>query len=60
MVVGIIASAIDIPGTWFAVHVLHAGLFAVPLAWIAAWLFWCLATAARLRRFAWNAGRLAA
>ena len=60
MLVGIIASAIDIPGTWFLVYVLHAGLFAVPLAWIAAWLFWCGATAVRLHRFDWNAARLAA
>jgi len=60
MLVGIIASAIDIPGTWFAAQVLHAGLFAVPLAWIVAWLFWCAATALRLRRFDWNAAHLAA
>jgi MATE family multidrug resistance protein len=60
MLVGIIASAIAIPGTWFALSVLHAALFAVPLAWIVAWLFWCGATALRLRRFDWNAARLAA
>jgi MATE family multidrug resistance protein len=60
MLVGIIASAIDIPGTWLLVNVLHAGLFSVPLAWIVAWLFWCAATALRLRRFDWQAARLAA
>jgi Na+-driven multidrug efflux pump len=60
MVVGIIASAIAIPGTWFALHELHAALFAVPLAWIVAWLFWCAATAVRLRRFDWDRTRLAA
>lgn len=60
MVVGIIASGIAIPGTWLGLHLLRAGLFAVPLAWIMAWLFWCGATVLRLRRFNWNAGRLAA
>lgn len=60
MLVGVIASAIDIPGTWYGVYVLHLGLFAVPLAWIVAWLFWCGATSLRLRRFDWNAVRLAA
>ena len=60
MLVGALASAVDIPGTWFAVHVLHAGLFAVPLAWIVAWLVWCGATALRLRRFDWDGGRIIA
>ncbi len=60
MLVGSIASVIDIPGTWFAVHALQAGLFAVPLAWIIAWAFWCGATALRLRRFDWTTARLAA
>jgi Na+-driven multidrug efflux pump len=60
MIVGILASVIDIPGTWFAVHVLGLGLFAVPLAWFTAWLFWCGATALRLRGFDWNRARLAA
>jgi MATE family multidrug resistance protein len=60
MLVGIIASAIAIPGTWYASAMLGAGLFAVPVAWIVAWLFWCGATALRLRRFDWNAARLAA
>jgi MATE family multidrug resistance protein len=60
MIVGILASAIAIPGTWFALHVLNAGLFAVPLTWITAWIFWCAATALRLRRFDWNAVQLAA
>jgi putative MATE family efflux protein len=60
MLVGVLATAIVIPGTWAGVHLLHAGLYAVPLAWIVAWLFWCGATALRLRRFDWNGGRLAA
>jgi multidrug resistance protein, MATE family len=60
MLVGIIASAIAIPGAWLAIHFMHAGLFAVPLAWIVAWLFWCGATAVRLRRFDWDRTRLAA
>lgn len=60
MLVGVIASAIAIPGAWLGTSVLHAGLFAVPLAWIAAWGFWCGATALRLHRFDWNAARLAA
>jgi MATE family multidrug resistance protein len=60
MLVGIIASAIAIPGTWLGLRVLHVGLLAVPLAWIVAWLFWCGATALRLRRFDWNAAKLAA
>lgn len=60
MLVGVIASAIAIPGTWWGVHVLQAGLFAVPLAWIVAWSFWCGATALRLRRFDWDRTRLAA
>ncbi len=60
MVVGIIASAIAIPGTWYGVAILHIGLFAVSIAWIIAWSFWCGATAVRLRRFDWNATRLAA
>lgn len=60
MYVGIAASAIVIPGTWFAVQMLHGGLFAVAFAWIAAWLFWAAATAVRLARFDWNAAQLAA
>ncbi|MGD0475743.1 MAG: MATE family efflux transporter [Candidatus Velthaea sp.] len=60
MLVGIIAGAIALPGVWFALNVLHAGLFAVPLAWLVAWLFWCGATAVRLRHFDWSATRLAA
>jgi Na+-driven multidrug efflux pump len=59
MIVGILSSVIVVPGTWFAVHGLHAGLFAVPLSWITAWIFWCGATAIRLHRFNWNAVRLA-
>ncbi len=59
MLVGIIASVIVIPGAWLGVNVLHAGLFAVPLAWIVAWLFWCAATAVRLRRFDWHGSRIA-
>jgi hypothetical protein len=54
MLVEIIASAIAIPRTWFALDVLHSGLFAVPFAWITAWLFGCGATALRLQRFDWN------
>ena len=60
MYVGTLASFIVIPGTWFGVHSLHVGLFAFPLAWLTAWLFWCGATAVRLRRFDWNAARLVA
>jgi MATE family multidrug resistance protein len=60
LIVGVIASVIDVPGTWLGVHVLHLGLFAVPLAWIIAWLFWCGATALRLHRFDWETARLAA
>ncbi|GAC1537814.1 MAG: hypothetical protein NVS2B17_10940 [Candidatus Velthaea sp.] len=59
MIVGIIASAIVIPGIWLGVHVARIGLFAVPIVWTIAWLFWCAATAIRLRRFDWNAAQLA-
>ena len=59
MIVGLIASAIVIPGMWLGVRLGHAGLFAVPLVWIIAWLCWCALTAIRLNRFAWNAARLA-
>jgi len=59
MIVGAIASLVAIPGVYFGVTRLHLGLFAVPCAWIVAWLFWCLATALRLRRFDWEATHLA-
>ncbi|MCA1665616.1 MAG: hypothetical protein LC659_15335 [Myxococcales bacterium] len=60
MVAGIIASAIVVPGAWLAVHRLHIGLFAVPAAWIVAWIFWDAATAVRLARFDWARARLPA
>jgi MATE family multidrug resistance protein len=59
MIVGVIASFVAIPGVYLGVTRLHLGLFAVPCAWIVAWLFWCLATALRLRRFDWEATHLA-
>jgi MATE family multidrug resistance protein len=59
MIVGVIASFVAIPGVFLGVTRLHLGLFAVPCAWIVAWLIWCLATALRLRRFDWEATHLA-
>jgi len=59
MVVGIIASGIVIPGVWLGVNRGHLGLFAVPVVWLIAWLFWCGATALRLHNFDWSATRIA-
>ncbi|MGB8265672.1 MAG: MATE family efflux transporter [Candidatus Velthaea sp.] len=59
MIAGIIAAGFVIPGVYVGVTHLHMGLYAVPCAWILAWLFWCLATALRLHRFDWEATHLA-
>jgi len=59
MIVGAIASIFVIPGAYIGITRLHLGLYAVPCAWIVTWLFWCLATALRLRRFDWEATHLA-
>ncbi len=60
MIVGAIASLFAIPGVYLGITRFHLGLYAVPCAWIVAWLFWCLATALRLRRFDWTATHLLA
>jgi len=59
MIVGAIASLFVIPGAYLGITRLHLGLYAIPCAWIVTWLFWCLATALRLRRFDWEATHLA-
>jgi putative MATE family efflux protein len=59
MIVGVIASVIVIPGVFFCVNVLHVGLFAIPISWITAWLFWCGAAAIRLHNFDWARAQLA-
>ncbi len=58
MIVGVVASGAVIPLAWYAIEVLHLGLFAYPFAWICGWLLWCGLIYARLRRFDWAAGRI--
>jgi MATE family multidrug resistance protein len=54
MLVGILCSALVIPLTWFGIERLNLALYAVPIAWITAWLARALITELKLRNGAWT------
>jgi len=54
MLAGIVSSLLVLPVAWIGIRVLHMGLYAVPIAWICAWLARSLVTFARLRRDDWT------
>lgn len=53
MFAGLLCSALVLPVAWFGVRVLHAGLYAVPLAWVTAWLARAVVTHLRLMHDDW-------
>jgi len=55
MFAGLVSSLLVLPIAWIAIKVLGIGLYAVPLAWIAAWLARAALTFVRLRRHDWTA-----
>jgi Na+-driven multidrug efflux pump len=54
MFVGIACGAIVLPIAWACIELLHIGLYAVPIAWIAAWSVRALLTARKLRGGEWQ------
>ena len=53
MFAGLACAMAVLPLGWLAVNVFHAGLYAVPIAWIAAWLARLLVTEWKIRRGDW-------
>lgn len=53
MFAGLLSSVLVLPIAWFGIRTLHLGLYAVPLAWIAAWLARAWLTHLRLMRDDW-------
>jgi putative MATE family efflux protein len=59
MLMGIVMTAIAIGAIALGIRVLHLGLFAVPLGWVAGWIFRGAVTTLRLRTGDWERRRLA-
>jgi Na+-driven multidrug efflux pump len=59
MWLGLLTGSIGLGGIALGVAVLHIALWAVPLAWVAAWSVRCIVTALRLRTGDWEVRRLA-
>jgi putative MATE family efflux protein len=59
MWMGLLSGSISLGGIYLGIVVLHAGLWAVPFAWIAAWTARAIATLLRLRTGAWEKRRFA-
>jgi putative MATE family efflux protein len=59
MWMGLLSGGISLGGIYFGIVVLHAGLWAVPFAWIVAWTARATATLLRLRGGDWETRRLA-
>jgi putative MATE family efflux protein len=53
MFAGLLSSLLVLPIAWVAIKVLGIGLYAVPIAWIIAWLARAFLTFVRLRRKDW-------
>jgi putative MATE family efflux protein len=53
MAVGILCGVLVVPIAWLCIERLHIGLYAVPVAWIAAWSARALVTGWKLRGGAW-------
>ena len=53
MFAGLVTSVLVLPVTYAGVHFFHAGLYAVPIGWICAWVGRAALTSARLRGGAW-------
>jgi putative MATE family efflux protein len=53
MGIGLASSALVIPFAWFGIERLHIGLYAIPLAWIAAWVVRAVWTQFKLRDGEW-------
>ncbi len=54
MLLGLVCGALVLPIAWFCIERLDAGLFAVPIAWIAAWSARAAVTALKLRDGRWS------
>ena len=54
MFAGLVSSFVVLPVAWLGIKVFHIGLYAVPIAWIVAWLARALLTYTRLRRDDWT------
>ncbi len=54
MFAGIVTGVFVLPIAWLGIHVFRIGLYAVPIAWIIAWLARSLLTFTRLRRDDWT------
>lgn len=53
MWIGLICSFVVIPVAWLTITFAHVGLFAVPIAWIIAWVLRLLLTEWKIRRGDW-------
>ena len=54
MLAGVVSSLLVLPIAWLGIEVFHIGLYAVPIAWIMAWLGRACIAAVRLRRDDWT------
>ncbi|MHB1549606.1 MAG: MATE family efflux transporter [Vulcanimicrobiaceae bacterium] len=59
MFVGLLCGALVLPIAWICINRLHVELYAVPIAWIAAWLARAALTQWKLHGDSWTRGALA-
>ena len=54
MFAGLVTSVLVLPIAWLGIHVLQIGLYAVPIAWVMAWLARALVTRQRIQKQDWT------